>query len=74
MSAACIPIAEVNGEAVAIFALVVSITLGITYWASQRTKHATTSGPRGAASPESRTGSRSRATTCRRPRSWESPG
>src|SRR5215211_7247577 len=37
-----IPIAEVNVEAVAIFALVVGITLAITYWASKRTRDATT--------------------------------
>ena len=36
------PIAEVNVEAVSIFAGVVAITLGITYWASKRTKDATT--------------------------------
>ena len=69
-----IPLAEVNVEAVSIFALVVAITLGITYWASKRTKDATTSGPRAAGSPERRTGSRSPATTCRPRRSWESPG
>jgi cation/acetate symporter len=39
---AALPIAEVNVEAVAIFAVVVAITLGITYWASKRTKDATT--------------------------------
>ena len=32
-----IPLAEVNVEAVSIFARVVAITLGITYWASKRT-------------------------------------
>src|SRR5918996_6121836 len=37
-----VPIAEVNVEAVSIFAVIVAITLGITYWASQRTKDATT--------------------------------
>ena len=37
-----LPIGEVNVEAVSIFAVVVSITLGITYWASKRTKDATT--------------------------------
>ncbi len=36
------PVAEVNVEAVSIFAVVVAITLGITYWASKRTKDATT--------------------------------
>jgi cation/acetate symporter len=36
------PIAEVNVEAVSIFAVVVAVTLGITYWASKRTKDATT--------------------------------
>ncbi len=36
-----IPIAEVNVEAVSIFALVLAITLGITYWASKRTTSAT---------------------------------
>ena len=35
-------IAEVNVEAVSIFAVVLAITLGITYWASKRTKDATT--------------------------------
>ncbi len=39
---AALPIAEVNTEAVAIFAVVVGITLAITYWASKRTKDATT--------------------------------
>ena len=37
-----LPLAEVNVEAVAIFAVVVGITLAITYWASKRTKDATT--------------------------------
>jgi cation/acetate symporter len=37
-----IPLAEVNVEAVSIFAVIVAITLGITYWASKRTKDATT--------------------------------
>ncbi len=37
-----LPLAEVNVEAVSIFAGVVAITLGITYWASKRTKDATT--------------------------------
>jgi cation/acetate symporter len=37
-----LPLAEVNVEAVSIFAVVVAITLGITYWASKRTKDATT--------------------------------
>jgi cation/acetate symporter len=41
MSASFLPVAEVNVEAVAIFAVVVAITLGITYWASQRTKSTT---------------------------------
>ena len=35
------PIAAVNGEALAIFGVVLSITLGITYWASKRTQTAT---------------------------------
>ncbi len=35
-------VAEVNVEAVAIFAVVLAITLAITYWASKRTKDATT--------------------------------
>ena len=39
---ALIPVAEVNVEALVIFGIVVAITLGITYWASQRTKDATT--------------------------------
>jgi cation/acetate symporter len=37
-----LPFAEVNVEAVSIFGVVVAITLGITYWASKRTKDATT--------------------------------
>src|SRR5215218_4084869 len=37
-----LPIAEVNVEAVSIFAVVVAITLAITYWASKRTTDATT--------------------------------
>src|ERR687898_928622 len=37
-----IPLADVNVEALSIFAVIVAITLGITYWASQRTKDATT--------------------------------
>jgi cation/acetate symporter len=41
MSAAVIPLAEVNVEAVSIFAVVLAITLGITYWASKRTTSAT---------------------------------
>src|SRR5919109_4986461 len=36
-----IPLAELNVEALSIFAVIVAITLGITYWASQRTKDAT---------------------------------
>jgi cation/acetate symporter len=36
------PLAEVNVEAVSIFGVIVAITLGITYWASKRTKDATT--------------------------------
>src|ERR671919_1597466 len=36
-----LPLAEVNVEAVAIFSVVVAITLGITYWASKRTRSAT---------------------------------
>jgi cation/acetate symporter len=35
-----IPLAEVNVEALSIFAVVVAITLGITYWASKRTSTA----------------------------------
>src|SRR6187200_1962682 len=34
--------AAINGEAVAIFAVVLSITLGVTYWASKRMTGATT--------------------------------
>jgi cation/acetate symporter len=37
-----IPLADVNVEALSIFAVIVAVTLGITYWASQRTKDATT--------------------------------
>jgi cation/acetate symporter len=42
MSGAFMQLAEVNVEAISIFAVVVAITLGITYWASKRTKDATT--------------------------------
>ena len=35
------PFAAVNGEALAIFGVVLAITLGITYWASKRTATAT---------------------------------
>ena len=31
-----LPLAEVNVEALAIFGVVLAITLGITYWASKR--------------------------------------
>ena len=34
--------ADVNVEAVVIFAIVLSITLGVTYWASKRMTGATT--------------------------------
>ena len=37
-----LPIAAVNVEAIVIFGVVLAITLGITYWASKRTKDATT--------------------------------
>src|SRR5215210_8012367 len=41
MTAAFAVAAEVRVEAVAIFGVVVAITLGITYWASKRTRTAT---------------------------------
>lgn len=41
MSLSPLPIGEVNVEAVSIFALVVAVTLVITYWASKRTKDTT---------------------------------
>jgi cation/acetate symporter len=36
-----LPLAEVNGTALPIFGVILAITLGITYWASKRTKSAT---------------------------------
>ena len=39
---AALPVAEVNVEAVSIFAAVVAVTLGITFWASKKTNNATT--------------------------------
>ena len=41
MSALTPLVAEVNVEAVSIFAVVVAITLGITWWASRRTTSTT---------------------------------
>ena len=71
--AAMTVLAAVNVEAVVIFAIVLWITLGITYWASKRPGAPSASTPPAARSPASRTGSRSPATTCRPPRSWASP-
>jgi cation/acetate symporter len=54
---------DLNLEALAIFGVVVAITLGITYWASKRTTSATHFWAPGAASRGRRTASRSPATT-----------
>ena len=58
-----------NWVAIGMFFVFVLGTLGITYWAARRTNSRASSTPRAAASPASRTGWRSPATTCRRPRS-----
>ena len=58
----------------AVFGIVLAITLGVTYWAAKRTQHRLgLLRRRAAASPASRTAGRSRATTCRPPRSSASP-
>ena len=58
----------------AVFGVVLAITLGVTYWAAKRTSSASDFYAAGAASPASRTAGRSRATTCRPRRSSASPG
>ena len=65
--------ASVNVEAVVIFAIVLAITLGITYWASQRVTGAPTFSPPGARSPAFRTASRSRGDYLSARRSSASP-
>ena len=66
--------ANINVEAVVIFAIVLSITLGITYWASKRMTGATDVLRRRAPDHRRRrTAWRSPATTCRRRRSSASP-
>ena len=57
------------------FLAFIAITLGITYWASNRTKTTAEFYSAGRSrSPGSRTAGRSPATTCRRPRFSASPG
>ena len=73
------PAQPTNSTAIVMFLLFVAGTLGITYWAaSQDQDRRRTSTPPAAASPASRTASRSPATTCRPPRSsasrrWSTP-
>ena len=62
-----------NELALAIFAVVLAITLGVTYWASKRTSTATEFWAAGRGIPARRTASRSPATTCRPRRSSASP-
>jgi len=62
-----------NLHAIGMFFVFVLMTLGITYWAASRTKSTAASTLPAAASPASRTASRSRVTTCPRPRCWVSP-
>ena len=65
--------AKVNVEAVVIFGIVLSITLGITCWASKRATGTVGFYAAGRGSRPRRTASRSRATTCRPRRSSASP-
>ena len=65
---------DFNGLAVAIFAVVLAVTLLITRWAARRT-HSTSefyAAGRGITG-RARTGWRSPATTCRPRRSWATP-
>ncbi len=63
-------IAATNVEALVIFAIVLSITLVVTYWASKRMTGADAFWAAGRSI--SRTALRSPATTCRRRRFWAS--
>ena len=67
-------LAAVNVEAVVIFTIVVSITLGITWWASKRMTGADTFWAAGLDHRARRTAWPSPATTCARRPSWASPG
>jgi cation/acetate symporter len=69
-----ITLAAVNVEATIVFAVVLSVTLGITYWASKRASSAVGFYAAGRQSPACRTGWRSPATTSRRRPSSASPG
>ena len=66
-------LAATNVEALVIFAIVLSITLVITYWASKRMTGADVFWAAGRSIRASRTASRSPATTCPRPRTSASP-
>ena len=66
-------LAAVNTTAVVVFAIVLSITLGITYWASKRASSAVGFYAAGRGITGFQNGWRSPATTCRQPRSWASP-
>ena len=65
--------ADVRVEALAIFAVVVAITLFVTYLASKRMTSATDFWAAGRGITGAQKGSRSRATTCPRRRSSASP-
>jgi len=61
---------DFNGLAVAIFAVVLAITLLITRWAAKQTRSAEEFYAAGRGITGTRTGSPSRATISRRRRSW----
>ena len=65
--------AELKVLPLAIFGLVLAVTLGITYWASKRTSTATEFWAAGRGVSGLQKASPSPATTCRRPRSSASP-
>jgi cation/acetate symporter len=65
---------SVNELALAVFALVLAVTLAITYWASKRTRTATEFWAAGRGITGLQNGLRWRATTCPPPRSLAFPG
>jgi hypothetical protein len=62
-----------NWVAIAMFAIFVAVTLGITKWAAAKTKSAADFYTAGVALPASRTAWRLPVTTCPRRPSWGSP-
>ena len=61
--------ATINSTAVVVFAVILAVTLGITYWASKRAGSTTEFYAAGRGITGTQNASRSRATICRRPRS-----